>query len=961
MTLRTFLAVVSLGLCAGRSAALTTDDFVTGQPTPGGFCVFANGHTADIDVATNDWPGVLRAAADLQTDIHRVSGLAAKILNGRQISSTNVILIGTVGKSEMIDRLVSAGKMDVSEISNKWESFVVQTVTRPFPGVENALVICGSDKRGTIYGIYDLSEQMGVSPWHFFADVPPRRHDEIYTKAGRFVQGPPTVKYRGIFINDEAPDLTGWVKEHYGDYNHGFYTNVFELLLRLRANYLWPAMWNNCFNEDDPENFRLADDYGIVMGTSHVEPMMRADKEWARAGYSARDWNFQTHSNELMKFWREGIERNKNCENLVTIAMRGKVDTAMSPTANVALLEAIVAAQRGIIADVYQTNAAAVPQLWALYKEVQEYYEKGMRVPDDVTLLWCDDNWGNLRRLPSPEDRQRAGGSGIYYHLDYVGSPRNYKWVNSVSIPRIWEQMSLAHLDGANQIWIANVGHLGHVQIPTEFFLTLAWNPEAWPREKMSGFTQLWATREFGEKFGRPIATVVDNFMRLNSRRKPELLSPDTFSVVDYREAENDLTDWRTVALEAGGIGRALPKKQRDAYFELVLYPVLACANLNELYVAAAQNRLYAGQHRASANDYAAKVKSLFEADAKLSAFYNHTLAGGRWNHMMDQTHIGYTRWQQPDFNNRPAIAELALPDAAKMGVAIEGSTNAWPDGSSEAVLPVLDKFNQRSRYMDVFDEGKKPLHFSAATSAPWILLGPDQGTVEKERRLWVGVDWKNAPTGETNGFVRVTSGTNSVVVKVNVSNPVEPSRDSAAGFVEAEGCVSIEVNHFTGKVDAPAARWEKIDGLGNTMSAMAVFPLAAPSVTPPANSPCLEYKMRLFDAGTVQVEARIAPTLNFVAGRGLRFALSFDDEPPQIVTAVPENYSVGSGDFNRDWGMTVSDNIRKVKTTFDLKNPGEHTLKFWMVDPGVVLEKIIVDCGGVKPSYLGPPESFHR
>ncbi len=961
MKIKTLLAVVSLWLCAAKAFALTTDDFVSEQPAAGSFCVFASGGTADIFTDANDWSGVCRAAADLQTDIHRVSGLTAKLSAGQPMPGTNVILIGTVGKSEIIDRLISEGKIDVSEISNKWESFIVQTVAQPFPGVEKSLVICGSDKRGKIYGTYDLSEQMGVSPWYFFADVPSRHHDELYVKAGKFVQGPPAVKYRGIFINDEAPDLTGWVKGNFGDYNHGFYTNVFELLLRLRANYLWPAMWNNCFNEDDPLNYQLADEYGIVMGTSHVEPMMRADKEWDRAGFTARDWNFQTHSNELMKFWREGIERNKNCENLVTIAMRGKVDTAMSPTANVALLEDIVAAQRGIIADVYETNTAAVPQLWALYKEVQEYYEKGMRVPDDVTLLWCDDNWGNLRRLPPPEDRQRAGGSGIYYHLDYVGSPRNYKWVNSVSIPRVWEQMSLAHLNGANQIWIANVGHLGHVQIPMEFFLTLAWNPDAWPKEKMSQYTQLWAARDFGAEFAPQIAGVVDAFTKYNARRKPELLSPETFSMVNYGEADQVPVDWKKTADEAQQVSDKLPMNERDAFYELVLYPAKACANLNALYVAAAKNQLFAAQGRASANAAAAEVNSLFQADADLSDFYNHKLAGGKWNHMMDQTHIGYTRWQQPDFNIMPPVVESAPPEAAEMGVAVEGTTNVWPENSSEAVLPAFDKFNQPSRFIDIFNRGKASFQFSAVPGAPWISLCVTSGSVDKEQRLWVNVDWKNAPAGEINGVVNITSGTNSVSVRVNIFNPQDPSLDSFQGFIEADGFVSIEAEHFTKKVDASSVRWEKIDGLGNTLSAMTSFPLTAPSVTPPENSPYLEYKMFLFDAGKVQVETRIAPTLNFVAGRGLRFALSFDDEPPQIVTAVPENYSVGSGDFNRDWGMTVSDNIRKVKTSFELKNPGEHTLKFWMVDPNVVLEKIVVDCGGVKPSYLGPPESFHR
>lgn len=941
--------------------ALTTHDFVSEQRSRGSFCLFANGATADIVADTNDWPGVRRAAADLRTDVCRVSGLTPTISSDIKTVVTNVIIVGTVGRSDLIGRLVRERKIDVSEISNRWESFLIQTVPEPLPGIKSALVICGSDKRGTIYGIYDLSEQMGVSPWYFFADVPAWHHDALFVKAGKFVQGPPAVKYRGIFINDEAPDLTGWVKEHYGDYNHGFYTNVFELLLRLKANYLWPAMWNNCFNEDDPQNYQLADEYGIVMGTSHVEPMMRADKEWDHAGYAVREWNFQTHSNELMKFWREGVERNKNCENIITIAMRGKVDTAMSPTANVALLEEIVAAQRKIISDVYQTNAAAVPQLWALYKEVQEYYEKGMRVPDDVTLLWCDDNWGNLRRVPSSEARQRAGGSGIYYHLDYVGSPRNYKWVNSVSIPRIWEQMGIAHAYGANQIWIANVGHLQHVQLPMDFFLTFAWNPEAWPKEKISEFTQLWAAREFGREFAPQIAEIISQFTEFNARRKPELLSPNTFSLVNYREADREVADWAALAAEAETISEKLPTERRDAFFEVVLYPVKACANLNALYVAAAKNRLYAVQGRASANDFAQEVKERFQADAELSSFYNHKLAGGKWNHMMDQTHIGYTRWQQPDSNIMPAVVDVELPDAAKMGVAIEGTTNTWPGISDEPALPVFDKFNQPSHYIDIFNQGKTPFQFSAATSASWILLNARGGNVSKEQRLWVSIDWKKTPPGTTNGFVTVASETNSVLVRVNVFNPQKPLRHSIKGFIEANGYVSMEAEHFTRNVNSPSARWEKIDGIGNTASAMTIFPVTAASVMPPENSPCLEYKMYLFDAGKVQVVSRIAPTLNFVAGRGLRYAISFDDQSPQIVTAVPENYSVGSGDFNRDWGLTVSDNIRKVKTTFELKTPGEHTLKFWMVDPGVVFEKIIVDCGGVKPGYFGPPESFFR
>jgi hypothetical protein len=958
---KTFPAfVLFLFAFACHGFALGGPQYVETVSSEGSFPIVQANATASILVDTNDFAGVVIAANNLRRDISSVSGVLPPEINDKN-PAPNQIIIGTLGQSEMIDQLVREGKIDVSAISGKWESFLIQVVPKPFPGADSALVICGSDKRGTIYGIYDLSENIGVSPWYFWTDVPPKHHAELFVKPGKVVQGPPAVKYRGIFINDEAPDLTGWAKEKFGGYNHAFYTNVFELLLRLKANYLWPAMWDNGFDEDDPLNAKLADEYGIVMGTSHVEPMMRADKEWNRAGYTAHDWNFQTHSNLLESFWREGIERNKDYEKIITIAMRGKIDTPMSPSANVALLEEIVNAQRQIISDVMQTNAADVPQLWALYKEVQEYYEKGMRAPDDVTLLWCDDNWGDIRRLPSAADRDRSGGAGVYYHLDYVGGPRNYKWINSAQNEKTWEQMELAYNYDAKNIWIVNVGHLQHVSFSMEFFLTLAWDPNKWTKDNISDFTELWAEREFGKEFAPQIADIVSKYTKYSARRKPELLSPNTYSLVNYQEADRTLADWKAIAAEATVIYEKLPMDERYAFFETVLYPVQASENLNELYLDAAKNRLFAAQGRVSANDYATEVKNRFQEDAHLSAVYNHELNGGKWDHMMDQTHIGYTRWQQPDSNIMPAVAEVQVPNDAEMGVAIEGSTNAWPGSSDNALLPAFDKFNQASHYIDVFDRGEAPCPFSVETSAPWILTSTNSVTIKKENQIQVSINWQDAPGGSTNGFVKISSGTNTVLVGVNVFNPPKPSRKSVKGFIESDGYVSIEAGHFTKNVNSSSASWDEIPNLGRTLSSMSIFPVTAPSVTPPENSPHLEYKMYLFDSGNVDVETYLSPTLNFVAGRGLRFALSFDNQPPQIVTAVPADYSVGAGDGLRDWEKAVSDSVRIVKTSLSLKEPGEHTLKVWMVDPGVVLQKIVVNCGGEKPSYLGPPESFHR
>ena len=918
----------------------------------GDFAVVAKQAAAPLLVDPRDYPGVRRAASDLQMDVQRATGCLPQIVERAEKLGSKAIIIGTLGKSATIDKLAADGKIDVSAIAGKWESFLVQVVANPFPGVPSALVIAGSDKRGTIYGIYDLSEQIGVSPWYWWADVTVRHRDAIYVKPGRHMQGPPAVKYRGIFLNDEAPSLSGWVKEKYGNYNHEFYEKVFELLLRLKANYLWPAMWNNAFNEDDPLNAKLADEYGIVMGTSHHEPMLRAQQEWKRHGQGP--WDYSANSETLRAFWEEGAERNKNYESVVTLGMRGDGDLPMTEGANIALLETIVADQRKIIAERVNADLTKVPQDWALYKEVQEYYEKGMRVPDDVTLLWCDDNWGNIRRLPTPEERKRAGGAGIYYHFDYVGDPRSYKWINTVPMTKVWEQMNLAYRYGADRIWIVNVGDLKPMEFPIEFFLSLAWQPERWPVEKLPAFTRLWASREFGPQHAVEIAEIISKYTKYNGRRKPELLEPTTLSPVNYREAETVLADFRKASARAEEIYRQLPASQKDSFFELVLYPTKASAIVTELYVAAGKNQLYAGQGRASANEWAARTRALFQEDADLSAYYNHTLAHGKWNHMMDQTHIGYTFWNQPPVNNMPAVKEIAIPRGAQIGLAVEGWALAWPGAADEPVLPPFDGFARQRRYIDLFDRGRAPFSFTATTSAPWIVLSKSQGVVSSEQRIWVTVDWNRAPIGSSTGTVQIKgTGSKDILVKVNAFRPKNPTRDELEGFVESDGYVSIEAAHYTSKVEDGGVRWEEIPDLGRTLSSMTIFPVTAESANPARNSPRLEYKMYLFDHGAAEVEAILAPTLNFVPGRGLRYGISFDEQEPQIIDALNHNST-------RDWETSVKDSVRKVKSTHTLADAGYHTLKIWMVDPGVVLQKIVIDFGGVKPSYLGPPESYH-
>ena len=927
-------------------------------PGDGSFVLCRGGAAALIQVDERDWPGVIRAANDLQADVARVTGVTPQLAHEGTARGPGAIIIGTIGKSRLVDRLIQEQRMDVASIAGKWEATLIQVVKQPAPGVESALVIAGSDKRGTIYGIYNLSEQIGVSPWYWWADVPVTHHDALFVKAGRHVQGPPSVRYRGIFLNDEAPALAGWAKEKFGGLNHTCYTNIFELLLRLKANYLWPAMWDNSFATDDPLNARLADEYGIVVGTSHHEPMMRAWKEWGRAGNGPRTWDYARNDAKLRAFWAEGLRRTRDYEKIITLGMRGDGDEPMSETESVALLERIVADQRRMIGDLIQKDLAQVPQSWALYKEVQGYYERGLRVPDDVTLLWCDDNWGNLRRLPTEAEQRRSGGAGIYYHFDYVGGPRNYKWVNTVPLPKIWEQMNLAYHHDATRLWIVNVGDLKPMEVPMEFLLTFAWNPERWTQNDVETYLRLWATREFGPQDATDIADLVAKYTKYNGRRKPELLEPDTFSLVNYGEADRVVTEWQELRGRAEAISAQLPPEWRAAFFQLVLHPVKACGIVNELYVAAAKNRLYARQGRAAANDFAAKTRDLFQADATLTEYFHRELAGGKWNHMMAQTHIGYTNWQEPPVNLMPAVREIKLPDTASPGVAVEGSIAAWPGAPETAALPEFDAFNRPRRYIDVFNRGRQAFEFQATASAPWILLSPARGTFAQEQRIWVSVDWSQAPVGSATGTVKITGAAQeSAVVQVRVFNPAASVREKVRGFVEADGYVAMEAAHYSARHGTATARWELLPDHGRTDSGMTGLPVTAPRAHPPLDSPRLEYALHLFSPGPVEVALQLSPSLNYAPGRDVRIGVSFDEAAPQLLTVVPQGYVAGDG--NRDWEQSVKDCIRTVKSTHALDAPGPHTLKVWMVDPGVVLQRVLVNTGGLRPSYLGPPESF--
>lgn len=604
-----------------------------------------------------DWTGVKMAVANLRNDLRQVTG-----------SEYAPVVVATVGKSDLAKKYPKQCKL----LKGKWEQYFIFRD-------KGKLVILGSDKRGTIYGIYELSRQIGVSPWYWMADAPIEHHDKLYVLPGTYTDGEPKVKYRGVFINDEWPSFGGWCTNLFGGVNSKAYRHIFELLLRLKANYFWPAMWDSCFNEDDPLSPQLADDMGIVMGTSHHEPMMRAHKEYVHRKAEVGPWDYAQNPKRIEKFFTDGLMRNRKYENIITIGMRGDGDVAMgngNDEENIKTLGKVIEAQRRIIKDCYGIPANTVPQLWAIFTEVQRYYDAGFTVPDDVTLLFCDNNWGYIRRKGTAAERKRKGGLGLYYHIDMNGGPWNDRWVNTTTIPKLREQLHEAYASGIDRIWIINVGDLKPKEVPINFIMDYAWNPDAVKPGDEKTWLEHFSESIFGEHYAKEIADLIRKYSKYNLIRKPESQVPGLFN-----EHEMLVTSqrWQSLVLRAVQLRNKLPKEMQDAYYQLVYYPVVASAGVALIY------------NYATMGD-SLGVELLMQKDKELSDYYNHVLAGGKWNGMMMDNHIGYTQWSIPDKNRNPMTLgmqvehPLATPvstteiaySAYQYSRAVEGQNSKW-------------------------------------------------------------------------------------------------------------------------------------------------------------------------------------------------------------------------------------------------------------------------------------------
>jgi hypothetical protein len=948
-------------------AAAIAGEYAGGKPAADRFPLADHQGTADIHVSEDDWKVVKIASGDLAADVERVTGRRPELKHATEGLSANTVIIGTIGRSPVIDGLVAAGRLDVTGVAGQWESFVIERIADPLPGVARGLVIAGSDRRGTAYGVYELSQRIGVSPWYWWADVTPLRRAELHLSDERIQIGPPAVKYRGIFINDEMWGIRPWAEGTFApDEGKGLgpktHAKIFELLLRLRANHLWPAMHRDTipFNTY-PENKEVADDYAIVMGSSHIEPMLRNNMhgaEWDREGGGA--WDYLTNRDEIQRYWERRIEANGRYENLYTLGMRGKDDepiySAGTQTEKIALLERIIADQREILKRHVDSDPAKVPQVFIPYTEVLGLYDAGMKVPDDVILCWPDDNFGFIRRLPTEEERQRPGGSGIYYHLQWLnGATTAYTWLNTMPLSLISAEMHKAWQYDARKLWVVNVGDIKPGEIGTEFFLNMAWDPERWAQRNTREFLVEWAARDLDASAAEDIADIMEEYFQLGFTRRPEhLVQFEAGKALRYSwfshdhfgdEAGRRLERYAAISSRAGQIYQKIPGARKDAFFQLVLYPVQCAALMNEKVIHADLSMRDAKHGRATARDHARAARSAAERIIELTRVYNTGLpkAGGKWRHMMS--------WAPGPWGNQRHQFEMPpLSDFNGIGAP---RLEVVPEGGGGNTTTGLSVFTRGRRFIDLFNTGQGEIEWSATTSHPWLLADRSSGRFTTGDRLWVSVDWDQAPLGgEVEGVIQIESKAGSATIAVPVFHPASPKRADVSGFVESHGHVSMEAEHFTRSRNQGGAAWQVVKGLGRSGDSVTVFPATVESRTTPdeirAHSPAIEFDMHLFKAGEFELHIDCLPTQPVSPGRGVRLAASVNDGGIILLGNQPRRYP-----------DDVLTNLRRCVTPVSIDHPGRHTLAIWMVDPGVIVDKVVLHTAKPPDTCLGPPESF--
>lgn len=938
--------------------------------------------TAAILYDASDAAVVKRAAELFAADVEAVTGRRPQVTSATGETGPAVI-VGTVGGSALIRRLSEAGKIDTAPLEGAWERYLIQTVANPLPGIRKALVIAGSDRRGAAYGLFTLSELIGVSPWYWWADVPVKKHAALHVDAPPTYSQTPSVRYRGIFLNDEDWGLTPWASQTFeperGNIGPRTYAKVCELLLRLKANYLAPAMHpvSTSFNQI-PENKLVADTFAIVMGSTHCEPLLlNTASEWDTQ--TMGPWNYDKNKEGINRVLTQRVRENSPYENVYTLALRGLHDGAMSTTLpmheKVRMLQQALLDQRQILAENIDRPVETVPQAFTPYKEVLEIYSNGLELPDDVTIVWPDDNYGYMKRLSGVREQRRTGRSGVYYHVSYLGVPHSYLWFSTTPPSLMYEELRKAYDTTADRLWLVNCGDLKGSEMQVSLFLDMAWDIGRFTADNVVTYPARWLAGIFGEAYYDRLEAMTREHLRLAFPRKPEYmgwgyhwnrfdhnceqLTDTDFSFTNYDEAQRRLEAYRQLGARAEALLHEIGDEARPAFYQLVYYPLRGAELMNRMTLGGQRNRWYARQGRAATNAVRDEVQRCYDSLQVITRGYN-SLLGGKWNHMMSmrQNYDGVSAY----FN----LPHLATHDAAgaprlALQVAGEDVTGA----RAFHALPAFDNYLRRTYPVEIYNRGGGTLAWTAHASEPWVVLSKSAGKTADEERITVGIDWEKAPSGNAvPAQIVFRAGEQSEKVLVSLFNPTAPSRAELRGiYVENNGCVSIPAAGCHRVRENDRIKITAVEDLGIEGPALQLGDPTAPlQIFRSRDVPCAEYDFYAFDAGSVDVYTYVLPTFPLHADRDFRIGENTNTDTKYSVQiddgalATPSSSHV---EYSQVWFESVLRNCAVNKSTLHIDKPGRHTLRIRVGDPGIVLQKIVLDFGGMKRSYLGPQSTL--
>lgn len=927
-----------------------------------------------------DFEVVKTTAGLFANDVKEVSGQILGVATTKEAPQKNCIIVGTLGHNEWIDQMIAKKKLDVEPLKNRWESYLVQLVRNPLPGVDKALVIVGSDRRGAAYGLLSVSRTIGVSPWYWWADAPIVKKDQLHLKVDKYISKEPTVKYRGIFINDEDWGLYRWSKRNFekevGNFGPRTYAKVCELLLRLQANYLCPAMHDASMAfHRIPENRVVADRFAIIMGSSHCEPLLfNTASEWKRDKMG--EWDYINNKKGVDSVLNARVKECAPFENVYTLALRGLHDRAMNASNDMGdrkdMLQEALMAQRQMLIDAIGKPGEEIPQAFTPYKEVLDVYDEGLELPDDVTIIWPDDNYGYMKRLSSPKEQKRSGRSGVYYHSSYLGKPHDHLWMNTVSPTLMYEELRKAYDATADRIWLLNAGDIKSCEFAVDYFLTMAFDIDAFNFERAANYRTEWLCGMLGDQYRNEYQDVVNSFYKLAFARKPEFMgwgyqwttdkhgrerNTDTdFSLTNYREADNRLNEYRRIgSIVEKILNNMSDEKQKACFYQSLYYPVKGCELLNRMILDGQRNRWYSIQQRALTKELEKSAKACYDSLEIITNGYN-SLLGGKWNHVMTMKQ-GFAA----AYFELPKLRDVELAPTASLGVMAEGEA-VLKGLQSFHSLPCFNTYLRQSYYVDVFNKGATPLKWKAAVTNDWILVSKKSGETATEDRIEVSIDWAKVPAGERIlGTLDITSDRGEKEsVYISVFNPTSPSlAEMDTLFVENNGYVSIDAASFHRKVENDAIKMIIIPNLGCENTAVQLGnPIAPAQRTAGRNTPRLEYDFYTFEQGSVDVYTYVLPTFPISKDRGYagheatnvetKYGVCIDEGP--VMTP-----STSSFEYAQIWYESVLKNCRINKTTLHIDKPGKHTVKIICGDAGTVLQKVVLDFGGMKRSYMGP------